>query len=302
MEKLNFFSHKQYATKFYVVTENYAPNKSRTIGVFYSRERMMTIDAGTGACGDIRKYIEDFLTQETFVGTQFGTMCVCTSGVPENVGGAGYFDEAYIDGADLAMAQANLSDAHKASVIAKHSGNNPDLAAYCPAFYVDDSKVQFMDYMSPELLRTPDSFDHFHLGGVHLEGLKMPGVTPGSLAILVFGLDLPRYAFTGESLNFGCTNLARMDRKTLETYRASLQNLFDHTTADTAFFGSDSPEPFGQDVLEDVMRAVDDILAGNTYGDIPTQMVFHGEVSPDDIRLHYVNGRGVAYNRTRLAQ
>lgn len=298
MDKFHFFSSRQYETKVFVISENYAPDKSRTIGVIYSRERAIAIDTGTGAVGDIRKYIEAVLSAECFVGTPLAIMSICTSGVPENIGGTGVFDEAFIDAKDLEMAKANLSEAHRKSVLAKWSDGNPVIADYCKDMLIDESSVNFVPWDDPDILRCPGDPDNFHLGGVHIEVVPIPGATPGSIALVVMGRGVRRYIFMGESLDINTTYLPRCDKDGLRNYLQGLKNVLAKATEDTIFFGARSAQPFDIHVAQNVEQAVQEIIDGNTEGDIPAEMTFHGVKSKDDFRLHYVNNNSVLYNAT----
>lgn len=301
-EKFKFFSSRQYDTKVFVFSENYAPQKSRTIGLIYSRERMIAIDTGTGAVGDIRKYMEAVCARESFIGTPLAIMSVCTSGVPECVGGAGNFDEAFISEKDLKMAEECISASHRKSVLKKQTNGNPVLADYCEDMLIDNSDVHFMPYDHADILRCPGDVDNFHLGGVHVEVIDIPGHTPGSIILSVKGNDTDHFVFTGESVSIDCTCLPRADRCTLENYLKGLDRVIMDSTTSTKFFCSTSPIPFDISVAQNVRQAVKEILDGKTEGDLPTEMVFHGEKSTDEFRLHYVNNNSVLYNATLLAK
>ena len=299
-EKFKFFSSKQYDTKVFVFSENYAPGKSRTIGLIYSRERMIAIDTGSGAVGDIRKYMEAVCARESFIGTPLAIMSVCTSGVPECVGGAGVFDEVFISEKDLEMAKECISAEHRLSVLKKQTGGNPVIMDYCQDMLVDNSGVNFMPYDHPDILRCPGDVDNFHLGGVHIEVIDIPGHTPGSIALSVKGNDTDHFIFTGESLCIDTTYLPRIGLNGLREYLEGLKKLIDQADADTKFFCSTSPMPFDISVARNVALAVEEIIKGQTDGDLPAEMIFHGEKSKDDLRLHFVNNNSVLYNASLL--
>ncbi len=295
-EKFKFFSSKQYDTKVFIFSENYAPQKSRTIGLVYSRERMIAIDTGTGAVGDIRKYMEAVCARESFIGTPLAIMSVCTSGVPECVGGAGVFDEVFISEKDLEMAKECISESHRRSVLAKQTGDNPILKEYCDDMFIDNSSVNFMAYDHPDILRCPGDVDNFHLGGVHIEVIDIPGHTPGSIALSVKGNDTDHFMFTGESLSIDTTYLPGVNREGLKEYLQGLNKIIEQSDASTKFFCSTSPMPFDIAVAKNIAQAVEEIIKGQTEGDIPAEMTFHGKKSKDDFRLHYVNNNSVLYN------
>lgn len=299
-EKYKFFSARQYDTKVFVFSENYAPQKSRTIGLIYSRERMIAIDTGTGAVGDIRKYMEAVCARESFVGTPLAMMSVCTSGVPECVGGAGVFDEVFISEKDLKMAEECISEQHRKSVLAKQTNSNPVLKEYCSDMLVDNSSVHFMPYNHPDILRCEGDPDNFHLGGVHVEVIDIPGHTPGSIALSIKGNDTDHFMFTGESLCIDTTFLPNADHKVLQEYLAGLKKIIEQSDASTTFFCSTSPMPFDISVARNIQQAVEEILNGETEGDLPTEMIFHGEKSKDDFKIHYVNNNSVVYNASLL--
>ena len=298
MERYQHFSFKQYDQKVFVVTEHYAPSRSHSFGVIWSRERCAVIDPGLGLFGDVRKYVEGL------TGFEKAIFSVSTCGEAQCVGGVGVFDEAFINGPDHDMAKANMHVDARVEALGRITDNELLLAQAVGDNVIDNSRIELIEFHDPRVLRSPTSFDHFHLGGVHLGGEPLPGYTPGSMVISVHGNDVINCMFTGKSLSPHTNYLQNLDRAGFETYRENLRTLIDKTAEYTAFpekrdsrmyfFSSDSPEPFFKDVPEKLLAGVDELLAGKTDRDIPAS--YEGK----RLKMHLAGSAVILYDPALL--
>ena len=298
MERHRYFSFKQYDQKVFVVTEHYAPSRSHSFGVVWSRERCAVIDPGLGLFGDVRKFIEGL------TGFEKAIFSVSTCGAAQCVGGAGVFDEAFINGPDYDLAKANMRAVARMEALRRITGDELLLAGAAGENVIDNGGIELIEFHDPRVLRSPESLDHFHLGGVHLCGEPLPGHTPGSIVISVHGNDVINCMFTGKSLSAHTNYLQDLDRAGFEAYRGSLKALIDKTAEYTAFpekrdgrmyfFSADSPEPFFKDVPERLLTGVDELLAGRTGGDIPA--AYEGK----RVRMHLAGSAVILYDPALL--
>ena len=299
MERYSHYSFKQYDNKLFTVTEHYAPGKTYSFGVVWSRERCAVLDTGLGLFGDMRKYIEGF------TGFEKAIYAVCTSGDAQSVGAVGLFDEAFVNGADLGMAAESVTPEKRIAVLNCLTDGAAVQDGAKRLNIVDNSRTPLCDYRDPRFLRTPDAFDHFHLGGVHIEGEDLPGYTPGSIVLSVHGDDTVNAMFCGKSLSPRVNYLHRLDRAGLENYRDRLKALISNAERYAAFpvkkvstvyfFSADSQgEAFFIDVPKKILAGVEDILRGRTAADMPA--AYDGK----DIRIHFAGSAQLLYDPALL--
>lgn len=298
MERYSHYNFKQYDNKVFAVTEHYAPQKSYTFGVIWSRERCAVIDPGLGVFGDVRKYIEGF------TGFEKAIYAVCTSGMPQSVGAVGLFDEAFVHGADLELAKKNVAAEERIAALERLTDAPVTLAEASGENIVDNSKVGIYDFHDPRFLRTPGSFDHFHLGGIHLGGEPLPGYTPGSIVVSVHGDDTNNIMFCGRSLSQHTNYLHNLDRAGFENYRDSLKTLIDKAERYTTFpvkkvptmyfISADSPEAFFIDTPKRILAGVEEMLSGKTGSDMPT--VYEGR----NLKIHMAGSATILYDPALL--
>lgn len=105
--------------------------------------------------------------------TDLPLMVVNTHGHCDHIYGNVYFDEAYMNLADLPVAYRHMSD--------------PEFIAAC----------QKMNITMPRFRNISDG-DCIDLGGLHLDIINLPGHTPGAICLL---LKEDRILFTGDSIN-----------------------------------------------------------------------------------------------------
>lgn len=299
MERYSHYSFKQYDNKLFTVTEHYGPGQSYSFGVVWSRERCAVVDTGLGLFGDVRKYIEGF------TGFEKAIYAVCTSGSAQSVGAIGLFDEAFINGADLEMAKESLTAEKRLAVLKCLTDNELVRAEAQGKNIADNSRVGLYDYADPRFLRTPDAFDHFHLGGIHIGGEPLPGFTPGSIVASVHGDDTVNAMFCGKSLSPRVNYLQNLDRAGLENYRKNLQKLIASAESYTKFpvkkvstmyfFSADSEgEAFFIDVPKKILAGVEEILCGKTTADMPA--TYDGKA----IKIHFAGSAQILYNPSLL--
>ena len=295
MDKFSHYSFRQYDNKVFAVTEHYAPGKSYTFGVIWSRERCAVIDPGLGLFGDMRKYIEGFTGFEKAIFT------VSTCGGPQAVGAAGLFDETFVTGEDLELARESMKPEARLAVLKKLTESPEVLAEASGENIVDNSRVDLYDFHDSRFLRSPGSFDHFHLGGIHLGGEPLPGYTTGSMVVSVHGDDTVNCMFCGKSVSPHTNYLQNLDRAGLEKYRECLKELIDKAIGYTKFpvkkvstmylFSADCDgQPFYIETLEKILKGVDEILAGKTAGDCPA--VYEGK----NVKMHYAGSAVILYD------
>ncbi|MGM9521162.1 MAG: MBL fold metallo-hydrolase [Oscillospiraceae bacterium] len=283
MRLLNMFSRQQIGKDTYVVTENYLPGHRCAIGVIVGAERVLVIDTGLGLAGDLRRYIE------SFVGTGKPIFCICTHGHTDCIGGAALFDEAYLAKADAGPVDPEFP------VIQMRGWTNgaPGLEEYGCLFRKDVGQVEFKDLHEG---------DHFHLGGVHVGIMCIPGHTPGSVAVRVTREGVQTFTFCGDAFSAELNHLTNMNREDLLNYRDRLNKLTARIDAGEPCFSARSPVAISRDVGRDMARACEEVALGKIDQDAPFDFGFK---KPDggkrpDLRVHLTNNTYIVYNADLL--
>lgn len=275
MEMLKFFSHEKISDRVYVVTENYATASRFTIGVFVGAERILVIDCGLGMCGNLRKYIE------SFAGTEKPMFCICTDGHTDRVGGAYLFDEAYLNRQDYEkFAASSLDLEHRIKAMEDFTGHNEKAIEYCKELIEDNSDVVFKDIKDDDM---------FHLGGIRIEIIGMPGHSRGCICVMS---RRDKIAFCGDAINTDIT-LFDLDREGLLAYSDTLNRFLSIVDdEDMNIYSGHKSVPMKVNVVKNLALACEEIANGKTYGDVPANTPFKDR----EMKVHYVNNVSVTYN------
>jgi glyoxylase-like metal-dependent hydrolase (beta-lactamase superfamily II) len=275
---MNFYSHEKVADRVYVVTENYSKEERITMGVFVGGERVLVIDSGLGICGDLRKYIE------SFVGTEKPMLCMCTDGHTDRVGGAMLFDEAYLNHLDYEKFKSSAFDmSHRLKAVDQFTHHKKEIVDYCDEVKVDNSHSSFLDIKDGDM---------FHLGGMRIEVIGLPGHSAGTLAYMS---RKDKTIFVGDALDTE-TSLLDLDREGLIAYRDTLNRFVSMLEEDINIYSGHSTIPKTIKIAQNIAQACEEITTGQVAGDLPVKT----PLADRDTRMHFVNNTCVIYNHDLL--
>ena len=282
MRQLSLFSRQQIGKDTYVVTENYLPGHRCTIGVIVGAERVLVIDTGLGLAGDLRRYVE------SFVGTSKPIFCVCTHGHTDCIGSAARFDEAYLHHGDVGPIDPEFS----IEQMRGWTNNAPEIEEHGRLLMSDNSKAEFKDLHEG---------DHFHLGGVHVGIMCIPGHTPGSIAVRVTREGVQTFSFVGDAFCAEMNHLTRMTRENLLDYRDRLKSFVSCLNNDEPCFSGHSAVPIAREVGNDVAQACAEVAQGAIQHDAPFSFGQKGTSGKvPDLRVHLTNNSYIVYNADLL--
>ena len=228
------------------------PNVCRIFGVgqevatlVEGTEKALLFDTGIGY-GNIRAFAEAITDKPITV--------VISHGHGDHVGGNAWFDEVYIHPADMEMAaQSTL----------------PDRIACVANLCVQRGYVPEEDFspMAPDRafpMKPIREGDVFHLGGLDLEVLEMPGHTAGSVG-LVNRKD--RYILTGDAVCRG-TLLGLPGAPAMEVFRDMLKRIIAEFSGKIDYvLEGHGPCPDQFRIFEGSLDAVEGVLSGKYPGE-----------------------------------
>lgn len=282
MQPLNFLSHEQVSERLFIFTEGYSMVHRFTIGVVVGDEKILVIDAGLGATGDLRKAIE------SVIGTAKPVICACTHCHPDHVGSAKLFDEAYCSHLDWpSRADFALNMQQRLTDLNAFALNSPEVMEYCQEHILENSDATFKD------IQDGDVFD---LGGVKIEAIAIPGHSAGSMA---FYNAAEKYVFTGDAINTD-VHLKKLDRAGFEGYIASLESFIARVAPDVTLYPAHLPLAMDLQIARNLIVVCEDLLAGRTAGDPPGETIFAERNNNPEHRMHYYNNTCVVYNERLL--
>lgn len=279
---MNLFNHEEIIKNTYIVTENYATDKRFTIGVIVGAERVLVIDTGFGMAGDLRKYIE------SFVGTEMPIFCICTHGHSDVLGAAAQFDEAYLKKEDVGIFPESTDPEQRIEQLRMFTKNDEQMIEYGRRMMIDNTKVQFKNLKDG---------DHFHLGGVHVGIIEIPGHTPGSIAVRVTREGVTTTTFVGDAVSSGMNHLLRMDRRGLIEYAERLEKMMFSLNDNEPIYCTHSHLPMMPKAGLAVAKACREVAHGYTKGDpsFSFGQPKAGEKQPD-FRIHFTDNYYIVYN------
>jgi len=228
-------------------------NHEATWYLVAGEKQAMVIDTSIGLT-NIRKEAEKI--------TRLPLICVNTHGHGDHVGGNWSFDRAYMNLADLPIAEEDLDWPEIKEAIQKFG------LKYPPFENIEDGQV-------------------FDLGGLSLEAIWLPGHTPGEIVLLD---RQDRILFSGDGI-IEHIWLQLPESLPVKKQIESMKRLLPYRDCfDTILHGHCS-EPAGAELFDSLLAALEDLEAGNTADDIDYEWL--GQVSkahpyqPNDRRIVY---------------
>ena len=194
--------------------------------------------------------------------TPLPLICINTHGHEDHIGGNWSFDKAYMNLADLPLAEGWIN-APEVREEMKRSG-----VSFPPFAHVDNGHI-------------------FDLGGIELEVIYFPGHTAGEIVLLD---RQDRILFSGDGI-IQHLWLQLEESLPVRTQIQSMERLLPlRSTFDTILNGH-IQAPCGAELFDTLLEALKDLDAGNTAGDIDYEWL--GNVSkahpyqPEDRRIVY---------------
>ena len=224
-----------------------------TCYVIAGTEKAAVIDTSVGL-SDIRRAARSL--------TSLPLICINTHGHGDHMGGNWGFDRAYMNLADLPLAEEWIGSPIVREWLERTGASFP------PFEHIGDGQV-------------------FDLGGVLLEAIHFPGHTAGEIVLLD---RRDRLLFSGDGV-VPHLWLQLEESLPIKTQIAGMERLLPLRDAfDTVLHGH-CPSPCGAELFDTQLAALKDLAAGNTAGDIDYQWL--GNVSrahpyqPEDRRIVY---------------
>lgn len=196
----------------------------------------LLVDTGYGI-GDLRSYIEQ-LTDKPYE-------VVITHGHVDHASGAGQFEKVYLSSADLPVVSERTTFAARHQSLAGKS---------------ELDKVPESEWIEPKVCGyfSLEEGQVFHLGGIDIETILVPGHTPGMMVLL----DVQeRIAFFGDACGV-FTMLLRSEASSVHDYRQSLAHLKKYEDRYDRVLRQHGTCESDKSVLEENMALCDAVLSG----------------------------------------
>ena len=224
-----------------------------TCYVVAGKSRAMVIDTSIGLC-NIREAAEKL--------TSLPLICVNTHGHGDHMGGNWSFEKAYMNLADLPLAQQSMSWPEVQEGIRRFG------ISYPPFEHIEDGQT-------------------FDLGGLTLEAIYLPGHTPGEIVLLD---RQDRLLFSGDGI---IEHLwLQLDESLPVTAQIeSLRRLLPLRREFNWILTGHCAQPAGAELFDTMLAALEELARGETWDDI--DYAWHGHVSkahpyqPNDRRIVY---------------
>lgn len=227
-------------------TETLTPHITRISGILSEymylvkgSERALLIDTGCGA-GDLGALIRSL--------TDLPLTVVLTHGHYDHAGGAGWFEDLWIDPVELTPTAIHYD---RRATYEKLHANCPQLKPEDMALQPEDASVRFHPL-------TPGQ--RFSLGGITVEAIPCPGHTPGTYCMLI---EEERLLLTGDACH-SITYLFFDNALSMEEYRENLSELKKQETRWDSLLLSHPIGAAPKSMLDEVLRLCGQILSGAT--------------------------------------
>ncbi len=248
----------------YGIQEKHTPTSTWSVMMYLviGSERAALVDSGFGVADTLRAFVEA-LTDKPVV-------CIVAHGHPDHAGAAALFDEIYMSEKDEPLLPISLSyerrmgDVFGVGPDGKAKEVDEELKAYCEKHIVMPERFAY------ETIRDGDTFD---LGGKRLEVIAIPGHTQGSVALVN---KAENYALTSDcfSPRTALIKLPREKRVGITAFRDGLVRFLNSIDQDTRIYWGHGTEAMDHRIPQDMLRAAEEILAGETENDRCSQSPF----------------------------
>lgn len=283
----DLYTVNEVASNVYSISENITdrPVKFAQQLVVGSKKAAI-IDASIGIDDGVLKQIRKI--------TDKPLICLLTHGDPDHTGGAGVFDDVYMNPADDAMMKAGINPEFRLHAIDVASGHNQELVAHMQKEMPQTTTLNYTPILDG---------DTFDLGGITLQVVGIPGHSSGSMCFV----DAEHHiGFTGDGV--ATMNMAEIyDERcdSLTTWGESLKKLQMVLGGDVTLFSGHRTDAFPDGMLSALIKAVADIKAGDTKNDTPITNMPTGKVADNDKmqpRAHQIAGTPyiVMYNALNI--
>ncbi len=273
---MNIYSHKKISDRVFIIREGYTEKNGLTIGLIVGDDKAAVVDSGMGVFDGLREYIEKLTCKEL--------ICIVTHAHPDHAGGAVQFDTVYMNERDNWILEWALPIEKRMNDLDVFSEKNLELRKYAQEHYVDCSDYGYIN------LEDGDSLD---LGNVILEIIKLPGHSPGSLA--VYHSD-EKIAFTSDAI---IPNIVLSDEnhQGIIDCRDSLDRFLQMIDPSTTLYCGHLQEPLPISLASDLKAAYTEIIEDRTEKDEMTYFQFAEEAHPGiRLKLHKYKSVSVTYN------
>ena len=228
-------------------------NHEATCYVVAGTERAAVIDTSIGL-SNIREAAESL--------TSLPLICINTHGHEDHMGGNGGFEKAYMNLADLPLAEESIN------LPEVQEGIRQAGISYPPFEHIEDGHI-------------------FDLGGVELEVIYFPGHTAGEIVLLD---RQDRILFSGDGI-IQHLWLQLEESLPVRTQIRSMERLLPLRDAFDTILNGHIQTPCGAELFDTLLEALRDLDAGNTADDVDYE--WYGNVSkahpyqPEDRRIVY---------------
>jgi glyoxylase-like metal-dependent hydrolase (beta-lactamase superfamily II) len=251
----NVYEKQKVGENVYRITECMEPNgPGVNLFLVTGKTRSLLFDSGFGVVDTLREELKQ-LTPSPIV-------CVVGHGHPDHVGAAPLFDTVYMNEKDAVLLPVALSYERRMEDVFGRGAYDEELFSYAKTHIVDPGGKNF-------------SWNPIRAGDVvtvdeeRFEVFEIPGHTQGSIALLNREKN---YAFISDAVGVrtALVNLPPEKRVGMIAYRDGLARFLSEINEETVLWYGHSREPLPQQVMRDMLNALNEVLNGETQQDAPS--------------------------------
>jgi glyoxylase-like metal-dependent hydrolase (beta-lactamase superfamily II) len=241
-------------------------------------KRAALVDTGQGITGDLDKEVRKH--------TDLPVIVLNTHVDPDHIGSNSLFGDIHLSKLDDGLIPWARSKETRLRDLPAMTKGNTAICDYAKAHMTGDEPFEYSDIADGE---------RFDLGGHVLEAVATPGHTRGSMCFLN---RAEGYALTGDTIiNFPWLWLERCT--TIGEYAASVRRFKTIVRRPMAMYCGHSLEPLPPSIVDDLIAACDELVAGKKAGDIPFRVPFAVDTSGMKVMRHDHGSVHIIYDEHR---
>lgn len=279
---MNIFKIKKISDSLHVIGECCNNESAVSIYLVIGKDKAALIDTGFGLTGDL-----DIFTRKY---TSLPVAVLSTHAHPDHIGANSLFNEIYLSKLDDDLIEWSLNRETRLGNLPIMSNGNKQLCEYAEKHAVGEDLFSYKD------IQDGDIFDLG--GGIVLEAIPLPGHTPGSFCFIN---RKDNYCLAGDAIN--PTPWLWLNHSTsIEVYLKSLRYFQKRASKDVKIYCGHSLKVLPESIVDDLIRACEDVIDGRTEKDDPFTLPWPMDTSGIKIMQHDSGEAQLIYDANKISE
>jgi Zn-dependent hydrolases, including glyoxylases len=276
---LNIYEVNRVSDQFIVFGERLSESTINAMALVIGKKTAALIDTGMGITGDLDRFVRQF--------TDLPIIVLATHGDPDHIGAASLFENVYLSKLDDELLPWALKLKTRLGDLNVMTHENIQIYEYARTHIVGEKPFSY---------RNIENGDRYDLGDIILEAIAVPGHSKGSMCFLN---RRDKYALTGDAISlFPWLWFKRSPA--ISDYIAALKRFREKAKGIEALYCGHGIFPLPMDIVDDLIVAGEEIVAGKIESDQPFKVPFDADTSGLKVMQHHHRKAAIIYDQNHI--